>query len=98
MGMRKGGGAPLLSLSASHADPDSGAGPHHAFLTQWKHSLAVSLCRRRAAMARAVLPQQGTGVAAFQSGAPDEDSETQCPLEEEYEGVDEGLGWWSDDD
>ena len=62
---------------AGYADPDHTAGSHAAFLKSWRHEIAVALCRRRAAIARAVLPSPPRHL------WDQEDAESQCPLEED---------------
>ena len=62
---------------AGYADSDQTTGGRAAFLKRWRHEIAVALCRRRAAIARAVLPPPSTHL------WDEEDAETQCPLEED---------------
>ena len=66
---------------AGHSDSDQPAG-HALFLKRWRHEIAVALCRRRAAIARAVLPPPPHAWGRVSPSSEDDD-DTQCPLEED---------------
>ena len=82
---------------AGHIDPDMAAGGPQRLLQRWRHSIAVALGRRRAAIARAVLPWDRDRSLAH--GTPDDDAETAAPLEDDpvFDWIeDDGRSWASE--
>eukprot|EP00969_Alexandrium_andersonii_P208730 9218716-Alexandrium_andersonii.AAC.1 len=66
-------------------DPELPPGSHRDFLARWGHEIGVSICRRRAAMARAVMPLADAAALALAHGAPADEAEAVGALEWEPE-------------
>ena len=77
---------------ARQQDPELPPGSHRDFLQRWGHEIGVSICRRRAAMARAVMPLADAATLAEAFGTPADEAEVLGPLEwspEDEEGEEE---------
>ena len=82
---------------AGHIDPDMAAGGPQRLLQRWRHSIAMALGRRRAAIARAVLPWDRDRSLAH--GTPEDDAETAAPLEDDpvFDWIEDDSRSWASD-